>query len=46
MVPVKIVFAAHLKQSSFWPLADVKPTPNDLENAMPWQSRLALYYTW
>jgi hypothetical protein len=46
MVLAKIVFAAHLKQSSFWPLADVKPMPNDLEHAVPLQSRLALYYTW
>ncbi len=28
----KNIFAVHLKHSSFWPSADVKPMSNDLVN--------------
>jgi hypothetical protein len=40
---MKILFAIHIKHPSFWPLADHKPIKNDLVNAMPWQSMLAIY---
>jgi hypothetical protein len=32
-----------LKHSCFRPSADVKPMPNDLVRAMPWQCMFALY---
>jgi hypothetical protein len=32
----------HLKHSSFWPSADVKPMQNDLVHVMHWQSMFAL----
>jgi len=34
MVLIKIFFAVHLKHSSFEPLDDVKPMPNDLLHSM------------
>jgi hypothetical protein len=37
------IFAVHLKQSSFWPSADVKPMSTDLVDAKPWQCMLALH---
>jgi hypothetical protein len=38
----KILFAVHLKHSSFCPSAGVKPVVNDLVHAMPWQCMFAL----
>jgi hypothetical protein len=38
----KILFAVDLKQSGFWPSADVKPATNDLAHAMPWKLMFAL----
>ncbi len=32
---MKSLFAVHLKQSCFWPSADVKPLSDDLVYAMP-----------
>ncbi len=34
---IAILFATHLKHSSFWHLAVAKPMPNDLVHAMLWQ---------
>jgi hypothetical protein len=33
----RILFAAYLKHSSFWPSADVEPMSNDQLPIMPWQ---------
>jgi len=33
----KVLCGSHLKQSSFWLSADVKPKTNVLEHAMLWQ---------
>jgi hypothetical protein len=38
----KFFFGVRLKQSSFWPSADVKPMPNYLVHAMPQQCMCAL----
>ncbi len=38
----KILFAAYLKHSSFWPSADVKPMLNDQAHAMPKQCMYAI----
>ncbi len=43
MVLIQIFFSVQWKQSSFWPLADVKPMSKDLVHAMPWQCIFALY---
>ncbi len=32
---IKILFAAHLKHSTFWPSSKVQPTKNDIVQAMP-----------
>ncbi len=47
IVLIKILFAVHLKHYKFGPLADVKPTSNDLVHAMLWQCMFALFvYIW
>jgi hypothetical protein len=33
----------HLKHTSFYPSAEVKPISIDLVHAIPWQCRFALY---
>jgi hypothetical protein len=42
MFMIKILFAVHLKRSSFWPSAVVEPISNDPVQAMHWQCMLAL----
>ncbi len=37
-------FAVHLRHSSFWPLTDVKPMPNDLVRAMSGTVSASLLY--
>ncbi len=37
----KILFGAHLKHSSFWPSANVKPMSNDLVHVMLWHCKIA-----
>jgi hypothetical protein len=41
-VLIKILCVVHLKHSSFWPSADVKPILNCLDHAMPWKYMFAL----
>ncbi len=43
VIPIRILFADHLKHSSFWPLADVKLMSNDLVHAMTRQCMFALF---
>ena len=38
----KNIFGVHLKHSSFWPSAHVKPMPNDQAHAVPRQCMFAL----
>ncbi len=38
----KILFAVHLKHSSFWPSADVKHASNDVVHEATWQCMFAL----
>ncbi len=37
----KSIVCFHLKHSSFWPSADIKPKPNELSHAMHWQCMFA-----
>ncbi len=39
---IKIFLTVHLKHSSFWLTADVKPTSNDHMRAVLWQCMFAL----
>ncbi len=43
-ITYKIAFIVRLKQSSFWPSADVKPMQNDLVHAMPGSACLLSLY--
>ncbi len=43
MVPIEILFAVHLKHTSFWPSGEVKPVQKDLVHAMPLQCMFALF---
>ncbi len=39
----KILLSVYLKRSSFCISADVKPMPNDVMHALPWQCACMLY---
>jgi hypothetical protein len=43
MVLAEVLFAVHLKHSSFRPSPDAKPMSKDLVHAVPWQRMYALY---